>query len=74
MCGYSERTEQCAHRYVREGRAEDADVSGTAGDINEPADAIGLHTTLRTNLAPAPTKVLGVPSALRVPRTEAILQ
>jgi hypothetical protein len=59
---YSESTQAVrTHLYVREGRADDADVADSAvGDTHEPAftkKAIGcLHTTRRTNLAPAPTK------------------
>jgi hypothetical protein len=37
------------HRYVCEGRADDADVAGTAvvADMHEPGAALGLHTTRR---------------------------
>ncbi len=50
-----------ANRYVREGRADDADVTGgaVAGDIHEPAIAIlaiGLHTPRRAKLAAAPAQ------------------
>ena len=44
-----------AHRYVCDGRADDADVAGAAvGDTHEPAVAFGLHTPRRAQLAAAP--------------------
>jgi hypothetical protein len=62
---YSEDTHAVrTHRYASEGRADDANVSGAAVDIHEPAGAvveidgiiaIGLHTTRRAKLASAPT-------------------
>ena len=43
-----------AHRYVCEGRADDADVAGAVEDTHEPAGAtIGLHTTRRAKLVAA---------------------
>ncbi len=46
-----------AHRYVREVRADDADVAGApAGDTHEPAAVIGLHTPRRAKLAAAPAQ------------------
>ena len=46
-----------AHRYVREGRADDADVAGAAADdTHEPAAIIGLHTARRAKLAAAPAQ------------------
>jgi hypothetical protein len=62
------------HRYVCEGRADDADVADSAADdTHEPAVAIGLQTTRRTKLGSAPTKVPQRHSGvLRVPRTEAL--
>ncbi len=46
-----------AHRYVREGRADDADMAGAAvGDTHEPTEMAGLHTTRRTKLAAAPAQ------------------
>ena len=46
-----------AHRYVRKGRADDADVAGAAaGDTHEPAAVIGLHTPRRAKLAAAPAQ------------------
>jgi hypothetical protein len=44
------------HRYVCEGRADDADVAA-AGDTHEPAVTNGLHTTRSAKLAAARTKV-----------------
>jgi hypothetical protein len=44
-----------AHRDVREGRADDADVAGAVGDTHEPA-VIGLHTPRRAKLAAAPAQ------------------
>jgi hypothetical protein len=55
--GYSAGTQAVrTHRYAREGRADDADVTGgsDAGDTHEPT-VIGLHTTRRAKLAAAPT-------------------
>ncbi len=51
-----------AHRYVREGRADDADVAechssaAAAGDTHEPAVILGLHTPRRAKLAAAPAQ------------------
>ncbi len=55
--GYSQDTQAVrTHRYVREGRADNADVAGAAiGDTHKPAGE-GLHTTRRATLAAAPTK------------------
>jgi hypothetical protein len=54
-----------AHRYVCEGRADDADVAGAAAvDTHEPA-AIGLHTTRRAKLAAAPAQELAGDTPLR---------
>jgi hypothetical protein len=44
------------HRYVCEGRADDADVAGAGGDSHEPAVLIGLHATSGAKLL-TPTKV-----------------
>ena len=63
-----------AHRYVREGRVDDADVAGAVGvDTPEPA-VIGLHTTRRAKLAAAPAQRVSrrYPTALRVLSTEAV--
>jgi hypothetical protein len=65
--GYSESTQAVrTHLYVREGRADDADVADSvAGNTHEPAVAIGLHTTRRTKLGSAPTKgTPAIPCAL----------
>ena len=47
-----------AHRYVRKGRADDADVAGAAAavDTHEPAIIAGLHTPRRAKLAAAPAQ------------------
>jgi hypothetical protein len=51
-----------AHRYVCEGRADDADVAGGAvaeaivGDTHEPAGIAGLHTPRRATLAATPAQ------------------
>jgi hypothetical protein len=46
-----------ANRYVCEGRADDAHVTGgaAAGDTHEPA-VIGLHSPRRAKLAAAPAQ------------------
>jgi hypothetical protein len=55
-----------AHRDVREGRADDADVAGAAvKDAHKPAVIIGLHTPRRAKLAAAPAKGLAVGTPLR---------
>jgi hypothetical protein len=58
MRGYSRRYSAVrAHRYVREGRADDPDVAGAAAvDTHEPAIKIGLHTPRRAKLAAAPAR------------------
>jgi hypothetical protein len=60
--GYSAGTQAVrTHRYVREGRADDADIAVAAVvDIHEPAVAIftGLHTPRRAKLAVAPAQRL----------------
>jgi hypothetical protein len=45
-----------AHRYVRDGRADDAHVATAVEDTHEPAGAGGLHTTRRAKLAAAPAQ------------------
>jgi hypothetical protein len=48
-----------AHRYGREGRADDANAAGGAAaavDTHEPAVIAGLHTPRRAKLAAAPTQ------------------
>jgi hypothetical protein len=46
-----------AHRYVREGRADDADMAFAAvQDTHEPAVITGLHTPRRAKLAAAPAQ------------------
>jgi hypothetical protein len=69
-----------AHRYVREGRVDDADVAechlsaAAAGDTHEPAFKAGLHTPRRAKLAAAPAQRVSrrCSTALRVRRTEAV--
>ena len=71
MRGYSRRYSAVrAHRYVREGRADDPDVAechssaAAAGDTHEPA-VIGLHTPRRAKLAAPPTLTLAGGTPLR---------
>jgi hypothetical protein len=55
------------HRYVCKGRADDADVAdaAAAGDMHEPTDTTGLHTTRRAKLAAAPAQRLAGGTPLR---------
>ncbi len=53
-----------AHRYVREGRADDADIAEATGDTHEPAVAICLHTKRRLMLGAAAARDTHKPAAI----------